>query len=481
MYRRTFVLALLALITLNLAIGPSELRVWSMHRLPDQPKRVLLISLDGLDARYLREPDKYGLKIPTLRRLMSDGVTALRGVVSVYPSVTYPNHTTMVTGAQPLRHGIFANEVFNPSAPMSNAWAWFAREIRTDTLWDAAKREGLSSAMISWPVSTGAGDWNVPEIWKLGTSPSNFPATLAEMTAHQRPAGLMAEVLQHNPAVYSKVTRDEGDDMRTGFAEYIIENKKPQIVLVHLFDLDHFQHDYGPFTPEAVAALEKSDAYVARLLAALDRAGTRAETAVVITSDHGFRAYTTHIRPNVILARAGLIKSREEKNPDGTVRHVLTEWRAWAQSNGGSCAIFLNDANDRDALDRALLAFRNLVAVETGGSHPGGKSLLRILNQREVGKEGGNPKAAFMLETTEGYAFSGSLAGEPIVEGKRRGAHGYLPQPADYRASFIASGARVTRRGDLGEIRMIDIGPTVAQHIGLKLRDAEGRAYKLSR
>ena len=479
-------LALLFIITTALAFdnAPRRATADSSSSLVLQPssfssaKRALVVSLDGLDARYLREPDRYGLKIPTLRRLMKEGATARGGVLSVYPSVTYPNHATMATGALPARHGIFTNEVFDPAAPQAGAWHWFARDLKADTLWDAAGRGGLSTALVSWPVSTGAGDWNVPEIWKAGVGPSALEATLAEMTTHQRPAGLLEEVARRDPALYANVTMDEGDDMRTRFAEYLIEQKRPGLVFVHLFDLDHFQHDFGPFTPEAHAALEKSDAYLARLLAAAERAGTLAETAVFVMSDHGFRAYTTQIRPNVILARAGLIKVREEKDAAGRARAAVAEWRAFASTTGGSCAVMLRDPNDKDALTRALAAFAAHAGVGRGA---GGKKqvVLRVLNQREVGRAGANPKAAFMLEAAEGYSFDARLDGEPIVEGERRGQHGYLPTTPDYRASFIASGAGIDRGEDLGEIRMIDIGPTIARALGLTLRHADGRALKL--
>lgn len=479
--------ALLFIITAALAFnsstrGVSDGSSSSVIRHPSSlasAKRAIVVSLDGLDARYLREPDRYGLKIPTLRRLMREGATARGGVVSVYPSVTYPNHATMVTGALPIRHGVYANEVFDAAAPRRGAWHWFARDIKTDALWDAARRGGLTTALVSWPVSTGAGDWNVPEIWKVGVGPSNLEVTLAEMTTHQRPAGLLEEITRHDASLYSKVTKDEGDDMRTRFAEYLIEKKRPGLVFVHLFDLDHFQHDFGPFTPEALATLEKSDAYLARLLAAAERAGTLDETAVFVMSDHGFRPYTTQIYPNVILARAGLIKLREETDAEGKPRAIIAEWRAFASPSGGSCSVMLRDPNDKDALTRSLAAFAEY-ANNDGASAAVQKRVLRVLNQREVGRVGGNPRAAFMLEAAEGYSFSNSLTGEPIVEGKPRGQHGYLPTPPDYRASFVASGAGITRRAhDLGEIRMIDIGPTVARALGLTLRHAEGRALKL--
>ncbi|HVF49534.1 MAG TPA: ectonucleotide pyrophosphatase/phosphodiesterase [Pyrinomonadaceae bacterium] len=438
-----------------------------------QAKRALVISLDGFDARYLLRRDEYGLKIPTLRRLLAEGASA-SGVVSVYPSVTYPAHTTLVTGAAPRRHGIYGNEMLDSvAAPSPRPWYWFARDIRTDTLWNAAARRRLSTGMVSWPVATGAGDFNVPEIWKAGTNPGDdFRVTIGEIGAHARPRGLVEEIARRDAELYRRVTKDEGDDMRTRFAEYIIEEKRPHLMFVHLFDLDHFQHDFGPFTPEAFATLEKSDAYVARLLAAAERAGTLAETAVFIVSDHGFKPTAKRIHPGVLLERAGLVKVRREQDAKGETRTVVGEWRALPYASSGSCAIVLRDPRDREA----LAIVRNLLKA---ASVMDGGLFQNIFEAHELRTLGANPRASLMLEAGEGYSFGNNLTGELVTPSKDKGNHGYLPTRADYRASFIASGAGVARRGDLGVVPMTDIAPTIARTLGLRLRTADGRALKL--
>lgn len=429
-------------------------------------RRVLVISLDGLDARYLEKRDEYGLKIPTLRRLMQNGVMAR--VVGVYPSVTYPSHTTIVTGAMPQRHGIYGNEIFEtPDQPQTGNWYWYARDIRAETLWDAAARGGLKTAMISWPVSVGVGDYNFPEIFKIGGTRAE---TGAVIKSNDRPEGFVEELERRDPDLYRNGNKDESDDMRTRFTEYVIAEKKPEVVLLHLFDLDHFEHDFGPFTPEAFTMLEKVDGYVARLLAAAESAGTLKETAVFIVSDHGFMPVSKRIHPGVILARAGLLKSRMEKDSQGRERAVVTDWRAAPYINAGSCAIILRDRSDREAYKRALAAFKDFASGE-------GLGTLRIIEEGEARQLGTNPNAALILEASEGYYFSAGSSGDAITPGKLKGQHGFLP--SRYYTSFIASGAGVGRRGQLGTIRLIDEGPTIARLLNLKLRDAEGRALSL--
>jgi predicted AlkP superfamily pyrophosphatase or phosphodiesterase len=447
----------LVLLVAAVALGPWPPVGISSAR--PKARRAVVISLDGLDARYLEKRDEYGLKIPTLRRLMGEGVWGR--VVGVYPSVTYPSHTTIVTGATPARHAINGNEVFEkPDAPQTGSWNWFARDIRADTLWDAAGRGGLKTALVSWPVGAGAGDYNFPEIWKPGGTREE---TRGVIVGNARPAGLVEELERRDPSLYSNVNKDEGDDMRTRFAEYVVAEKRPDLVLVHLFDLDHFEHEAGPFTPEAFAMLEMVDGYVGRILAAAERAGTLSETAVFIVSDHGFSPVSKQILPGVILARAGLLKPREGQAG-------VSEWRAAAYINGGSCAVVLRDPSDRDAYRRALAAFSEFASGEGRGS-------LRVLGRREVRRLKTYPHAALVLEAAEGYYFDKGYAGEAVVASRIRGQHGYLPER--YYTSFIASGAGVTRRGSFGTIRLLDEGPTIAAALGLRLRHAEGRALSL--
>ena len=434
-----------------------------------QTKRALVISLDGLDARYLHDADKYKLKIPTLRRLMANGVTA-RGMFSVYPSITYPNHTSLVTGALPSKHGIFGNSVFEPPvSKQSGAAHWFARDIKADTLWDAAKRAGLTVGMVSFPVAGGAGDWNVPEIWQPGGKMEDHRRVIAE---NARPRGLVEEIENQFPDIYKNTNDDEGDDARTRFAEYIIAEKRPHLMLVHLYDLDHFQHDYGPFTTEAFAMLEKTDEYVARLLNALEKARTIKETTVFITSDHGFKPITKQIHPGVLLRRAGLVVATDEKDERGRERAVVNDWKAAVYVTGAACAIYLREVNDRATLKQLRETFKPLEKQPDSG-------IFRVLEAKDLRKLGSNTRAALMLKAADDFTFGGNYAGEPIVESRSRGMHGYLPTRPDYFASFIASGANVGGRGVIDYLNMTDAGATVAAALGLKLRDASGRAISL--
>ncbi len=432
-------------------------------------KRALIISLDGLDGRYLADPGKYNLRIPTLRRLMRDGVSSQQ-VVAVYPTVTYPNHTTMVTGAYPARHGIFGNDLFvPPDQKQTRSGLWFARDIKAQTLWNAAKEKGLKVGLVSWPVAGGAGDFNVPEIWQPG---GTFEETVARVSENARPRGLVEEVTSRDPELYRNRTKDEQDDMRTRFAEYILREKRPDVMLVHLYDLDHFQHDFGPFTPEALQILEKTDGYVARLLKAMETAGTLNDTAVFITSDHGFLPTQKQLHPGTLLARAGLVRAVEGKDAQGRPQTTITEWRAAPYITGGACAIYLRDERDEETLGKLRKMF-------DPATNPG-NGIMRVIDQAELRRMNSNTRAAIMLEAKEGYTFGGNYTGEYMTDTRTRGMHGYLPTRPNYRTSFIVSGAGITRRGNFGEIHMTQVGTTIAHLLGVRLRDAQSKPLMIN-
>src|SRR6266404_7117167 len=106
---------------------------------------VVLISIDGLRPDFVLEADHYDLKIPNLRHLLQQGSYA-SGVHGVLPTVTYPSHTTLVTGVSPERHGIEANTTFDPLNRNFEGWYWYAEDIKVPTLWDVASDAGLSVA-----------------------------------------------------------------------------------------------------------------------------------------------------------------------------------------------------------------------------------------------------------------------------------------------------------------------------------------------
>src|SRR5713101_3705700 len=130
---------------------------------------LVVISVDGLRPDYVTAADAHGAKVPHLRKFLQDGTYA-QGVTGVIPTVTYPSHTTLMTGVWPAKHGVLANQTFDPLQKNHEGWYWYAEDIRVPTLWDAAAAAGRTTASIQWPVTVGAHvTWNIPEFWRAST------------------------------------------------------------------------------------------------------------------------------------------------------------------------------------------------------------------------------------------------------------------------------------------------------------------------
>ena len=124
---------------------------------------LVMVSIDGLRPDYVTSAAAHGVKVPNLRRFMKEGAYA-EGVTGVVPTLTYPSHTTLVTGVWPAAHGIWGNTTFDPLQKNYQGWYWYAEDIRVATLWDVVAQAGRTTASIQWPVTVGAKiTWNIPE------------------------------------------------------------------------------------------------------------------------------------------------------------------------------------------------------------------------------------------------------------------------------------------------------------------------------
>jgi hypothetical protein len=139
-------------------------------------RHVILVSIDGLMPASYTAPDEHGLEVPTLREMVRSGAWS-PGALGVFPTVTYPSHTSIATGTNPGTHGIVLNDPWDPYGLTSSALRFYAEDIRVPTLWDAARDAGLLTALIFWPVTVGAqATAVVPEFWREeGTAEDQKP------------------------------------------------------------------------------------------------------------------------------------------------------------------------------------------------------------------------------------------------------------------------------------------------------------------
>jgi predicted AlkP superfamily pyrophosphatase or phosphodiesterase len=406
-------------------------------------ERVVLITVDGL-----RPVD--ALRFPTLQKLAREGAFAPPpgGALTVTPSVTYPSHTSIVTGSYPARHGITTNHAPDPTPDGQNlgGWRWYAEDIRVPTLWGQAFDAGLRTALVTWPVTVNArATARMPEYWRAG-----LPEDIKLLRALATP-GLFELVEREHPGFAADYTPPKVKDSATiDAALTVLTHVAPALMLMHIWQTDDAQHKYGPDSPEANAALANADTQIARLLAALRKEPEWPRTVLAVLSDHGFAPLHTRVLLNVHLATAGLAE------------------RVWFSANGGLAYLYLRALDDREAADKLRVLFQGLARDPAQG-------IAQVLEPGDIAAAHGDPQAVLALEAIPGFAFARRNEPNALSPTDDRGTHGQLPERPEMRATLILYGPRIPAMS-LVHARLIDVAPTLAGWLGLSLPDSDGHA-----
>ncbi len=230
----------------------------SSSRINDLKPTVILISLDGFRWDYLEK-----VELPNFQRLIKTGVRA-RAMIPAFPTKTFPNHYTIVTGLYPEHHGIVANTMYDPEFDakfsMSNRDAvkdgrWWGGE----PVWVTAEKQGQISAAFFWPGSEADILGIRPTYWKVYDD--DFPNT--------------ARV-----------------DTVLAWLDLPVK-RRPTFLTLYFSDVDHAGHDNGPDSPEVKTAIQDIDALLGRLLAGLENRKIFDRVNIIIVSDHGMTTVTS--------------------------------------------------------------------------------------------------------------------------------------------------------------------------------------------
>jgi predicted AlkP superfamily pyrophosphatase or phosphodiesterase len=418
------------------------------------PPLLVMISIDGLRPDYITAADAHGAKVPNLRRFLKEGTYA-EGVEGVVPTVTYPSHTTLVTGVWPAKHGIYANTTFDALQKNYMGWYWYSEDIHTPTLWDAAEKAGRTTAALQWPVTVGAHiTWNIPEFWRANTEDD------AKLLRAVSTPGLLAEA-QGELGPYSGGTDTSvaADQNRGRYAQWILEKKHPGLLLLHLIALDHIEHETGPFSPEDIAVLEALDDVIGKVRETAEKLAPR-HAYVAVVSDHGFAR--TEAQLNLFPAfRDAQLFTVDDKGK-------IAEWKAMPWLTGGSAAIVLKNLADTAVVDQVQSLLAKLASDPANG-------IDRVLDADELHKRGGYPTASFFVSLKPGWRTGYSLEGPVLTKTKLGGTHGQLPDVPDLRAAFFLVGPGVPAGRPVGLMDMRDVAPTLAHLVGLSLPSADGK------
>ncbi|MDR3633744.1 MAG: alkaline phosphatase family protein [Isosphaeraceae bacterium] len=415
-------------------------------------RHVVVITIDGLPSYLLDDPQA---SLPVIRELMATGVVSKAGMRVSNPSVTWPNHTTLMTGVHPERHGVLFNGVIERQGkgmPVRVAPGKSQDELtRTHLLFDFLKEAGQSSAAINWPCTRGSTslDDNFPDV------PDALRYTTPRLKEELTEKGLLQRFEGGGGVVR--------DEVWTEAACHVIQERKPRLLALHLLNLDSTHHRYGPKSHPGYTAAALTDALVGRVLKTLDDSGIRERTAVFVVADHGFSAVRKTLLPNAVLRQEGLIKLRAGQI--GSARVIVIP-------EGGIGMVFLTDPetaeSDRESVRRLFRSAEGIAAV----LEPGDFSRYHL---PLPGENQGMPD--MILAAKDGYAIGASATGDEFVvtNESTTGSHGYLSTEPKMNALFVASGAGIKAGQRLDQVDNIDVAPTVARLLDVPLNGASGR------
>lgn len=422
-------------------------------------RHVVLISIDGFPATSWRDQS---IPLPNLRGLGERGAVADAMQVS-NPSITWINHTTLVTGVTPRRHGVLGNGLHLRSesgGPVRiEQWVDRSRMVFAPTVYDLAFHQGLTVGEVDWVAIKNAGTvhWSFPEI------PDVEGALESEMIR----AGKLTEeeVAWMKPGAGRK-SPSFMDALWNRAACYLLETHRPNLLMLHYLNTDATHHATGPGSAAGATALAYADRLVGDVVESVRRAGIEDRTTFVITTDHGFKRVDKVIYPGVLLRQKGLAEVVGQKFVGGEVS-VLPM--------GGMCLVFVNQPARKTELAPKIR--------EIFGSLEGVAEVVDADDAPRFGMPTASENAGmgdFILFAKSGYAFQAGCVGDAavVVSQNYRGTHGYRADDPELDGIFLAVGCGVRRGARLGRISNLDVAPTVARLLGVAMDGVEGKVLE---
>jgi predicted AlkP superfamily pyrophosphatase or phosphodiesterase len=427
-----------------------------LARAEDTNRVVVMISIDGLAAYYMDDPQA---QMTTLNGLAADGARATMMKAST-PTVTWPNHTTLVTGDNPMHHGVVGNNYYDRATGkkvvlITDPVYDKDQIVKVPTIYDVCHEDGMKTASIWWPATRNAHslDWTIPTVkTKALLEKYTTPALVTEC---ERAGVAIPGLTESNEKAGAE--NQSADDGWTQIFDLILHEDKPQFGLLHVANVDHTEHMHGPKSPEAYAAVKAADNQVRQVWDELKK-DYPGRATLVIVSDHGFSEVKRTVSPTVILRNAGI-----DVDQGADVRTV---------SQGGCYFIYILDQSKRAEMAKKIAkVFKGVEGVE------------KVVTTRELKKYGvatpdQDPHAPDMLLfADEGYSFGDTAAGAlPFADKpEKSGSHGHDSSLPDLHATFVAWGAGIKHGVKLGEISNTDVAPTLAKILGVNLPHTDGK------
>ena len=387
---------------------------------PEEERHLIVISIDGCRWDYLQDEN-----LINIRQMIEKGAAADHMVIT-NPSMTGPGHITLLTGAWTGKHGIMLNKFYDRQLGFIKFFGGIPPEeqvnyLQAEPLWVPAEDAGLNTAAVHWPATAGEYEGRrVDTVVPFYSTPDD----------HER--------IEHTTQ--------------------IINDNKPNLLLVYTVGVASLTYSYGPGSDEVKNHLRTIDGWIGEILDAVKEAGLWDSTDFIITSDHGFtEGYSRQICPVYVLENVG-------------IGYEFVLWGAFGH-------IFLSNPDQAENVKALFVGMEGVDEVYT-------KAEIENLNLYNLYNE--NRCGDVVIVSKYGYQVAGSTWGpyenavENVQEDRyRAGSHGYPGDLQDMWGIFLACGAHI-RKTNLGEVRQVDVAPTIAAIAGFPPpEDADGEALNV--
>ncbi len=367
---------------------------------------VILLSWDGVRYDYLAKGE-----FPALARIQHEGAQAEK-LVTVFPSLTFPSHVSLATGANVEHHGIVANS-FRDRVRGKFQYENDASWLEAEPIWVTAERQGVRTAVFFWVGSET--DWH-------GVGATYRKAPFDSHVSEQTKVEQILAWLDLPP------------------------ERRPRLVLSWWHGADAVGHRDGPDSPKIAVALAEQDHALAQLLTGLDTRGAWPDTTLVIVSDHGMAAVSEPVDLQAPLRAKGIDAEIIPSN--------------------GIAQIWLSEPS---RLGEALATLGALPGVTVWAADAVPKSLHYAFPGRmgDLLAVTTPPRFFVAPDTLQSVTMR--------VRGMDQGAHGYDPTLPEMGGIFLAMGRGVAKGGRLPPVHAIDVAPTVTRLLGISApQNSEG-------
>ena len=426
----------------------------------ERKRKLYLISLDAVGSKDLTILKQ----LPNFKRFFKEAVVC-DSVESVYPSLTYPAHTTMVTGKYPIHHGIVNNTRIQPKYAKPD-WCSKRKWIKGTTLYDELIQRGYTVAALLWPVTGDSKiQYNLPEI-----HPNRFWEKQVVTTLLQGSAKYILGLVPFLKVLDGKTKQPGLDNFVHLSAMHTIQNYNPDVCMVHYLDVDSNRHAHGMYGEKMDEAFARMDKRFGELLTLIEEKNKDEEAIIWVFGDHYQKDTHTIVYPNKILEQKGYLT---------TVKDRIKDYKVLAKHCDGACYLYLNEKEKKDKKHRERLE-QEIIQLFRNLSEDSAYGIARVIPKEEVIKLKADGECICMLEAKEGYYFldecevlTRRVNDEKLH--KMKATHGYLPTDPNYETFFAVKGSGIKKGARVEHATLADEGVTLAHLMGVDLGTVDGR------